>query len=75
MGEHICAFNNVFRSNFICYNIKLFLRLKDPKITFTTEGILFDEYIQGMVKWEEIAHINFGRKVRMRKPSKNIAVL
>ena len=26
-----------------------FLRLKDPKITFTTEGILFDEYIQGMV--------------------------
>ena len=47
-----------------------FLRLKDPKIAFTTEGILFDEYIQGMIKWEEIAHINFGKKVRMRKPSK-----
>ncbi|ATA70860.1 hypothetical protein [Capnocytophaga sputigena] len=46
-----------------------FLRLKNPKMTFTDEGILFDEYIQGMVKWEEVAHINFGRRVMMRKPS------
>ena len=38
-------------------------------MTFTDEGVLFDAYIQGKVKWEEVVHINFGRRVMMRKPS------
>ena len=27
----------------------------------------FDEYIQGKEKWEEIAHINFGKRVMIKK--------
>ena len=45
----------------------VFLRIKNPKIVFSKEGIYLNERLKGFIKWENIQYIHFVKQPRINK--------